>query len=155
MAYWVIGLNGQRFGPVDIDRLRLWALEGRIVSGTTIITDPGGQHLLAGEMPELAGYISQPPVVTAQLGQAAGPVVGADGRPLRSKVAAGLLGILLGSIGAHRFYLGYTGVGVAMLLITVLTCGYGSIITGIWGLVEGIMCLTGSFTDAAGNPLRD
>jgi TM2 domain-containing membrane protein YozV len=74
----------------------------------------------------------------------------------KSKIAAGVLGILLGSLGIHNFYLGFTGKAVAQLLITVLTLGFGSIITGIWGLVEGIMILTGSICcDAAGVPLRD
>lgn len=74
----------------------------------------------------------------------------------KSKLAAGLLGILLGSFGAHNFYLGNTGKAVAQLLITLLTCGAGSVISGIWGLIEGIMILTGSInTDAKGMPLVD
>jgi hypothetical protein len=75
--------------------------------------------------------------------------------PPKSKLAAGLLGIFLGAFGIHRFYLGYTGVGVAMLLITVLSVGLLSPITGLWGLIEGILCLTGSMTDAQGRPLID
>lgn len=43
----------------------------------------------------------------------------------KSKMAAGLLGIFLGSFGVHNFYLGYTGKAVAQLLHTVLTCGFG------------------------------
>lgn len=74
----------------------------------------------------------------------------------KSKLAAGLLGILLGSFGVHNFYLGNTGKAVAQLLITLLTCGAGSVVSGIWGLVEGIMILTGSInTDANGMPLSD
>ena len=76
----------------------------------------------------------------------------------KSKIAAGLLGILLGSLGIHNFYLGYTGKAVAQLLITLLTCGVGSTISGIWGLIEGILILTGSEnykTDASGNSLVD
>jgi hypothetical protein len=42
-----------------------------------------------------------------------------------------------------------------MLLITVVTLGFGGFITGIWGLVEGIMCLTGSMNDSEGRPLSD
>ena len=72
----------------------------------------------------------------------------------RSKVAAGILGILLGSLGVHNFYLGYTGKAVAQLLITLLTCGIGAAATSIWGLVEGIMILTGSINvDGRGVPL--
>ena len=74
----------------------------------------------------------------------------------KSKIAAGLLGIFLGQFGVHNFYLGYTGKAVAQLLITLLTCGFGAAITWIWGLIEGIMILTGSINvDANGVPLKD
>lgn len=74
----------------------------------------------------------------------------------KSKMAAGLLGIFLGAIGVHNFYLGYTGKAVAQLLITVLSCGILSVVSAVWGLIEGIMILSGSInTDANGNPLTD
>lgn len=74
----------------------------------------------------------------------------------KSKIAAGILGILLGSLGVHNFYLGYTGKAVGQLLISVLSCFVLSPISAIWGLIEGIMILTGSInTDANGNPLAD
>ena len=74
----------------------------------------------------------------------------------KSKMAAGLLGIFLGSLGIHNFYLGYTGKAVAQLLISVLSCGILALASQIWGLVEGIQILTGSIaTDANGIPLKD
>lgn len=74
----------------------------------------------------------------------------------KSKMAAGLLGIFLGSFGVHNFYLGYTGKAVAQLVITLATCGLGATISGIWGFVEGILILTGSInTDADGRLLND
>ncbi len=74
----------------------------------------------------------------------------------KSKIAAGLLGIFLGSLGVHNFYLGYTGKAVAQLLISLLTCGFGAFISSVWGLIEGILILTGSINvDGQGNPLRD
>lgn len=74
----------------------------------------------------------------------------------KSKIAAGLLGIFLGALGVHNFYLGYTGKAIAQLLITVLTCGIFSFVSAIWGLIEGILILTGSIdVDAEGNPLTD
>ena len=77
------------------------------------------------------------------------------GGTAKSSLAAGLLGIFLGSLGVHNFYLGYTGKAIAQLLITLLTCGLGATISGIWGLIEGIMILTGSInTDGQGMPLR-
>lgn len=69
----------------------------------------------------------------------------------KSKVAAGILGILLGALGVHNFYLGYTGKGVAQLLISVLSFGFLSPVSAIWGLVEGITYLTNDTkTDANG-----
>ena len=74
----------------------------------------------------------------------------------KSKMAAGLLGIFLGSLGVHNFYLGFTGKAVAQLLITLLTCGIGGAISGIWGLIEGIMILTGSIAvDGHGVPMKE
>lgn len=79
-----------------------------------------------------------------------------QGVPTKSKVAAGLLGIFLGAYGVHNFYLGNTGKAVAQLLITVLSCFILSPVSGIWGLIEGIMILCGSIkTDGKGNPLKD
>lgn len=70
----------------------------------------------------------------------------------KSKVAAGLFGIFLGGFGVHRFYLGYTGLGIAQIAVTILTLGFGA----IWGFIEGILILTGSMNrDAKGMPLRD
>jgi len=77
----------------------------------------------------------------------------------KSKIAAGILGILLGSLGVHNFYLGYTGKAVGQLLLTLIgwiLLGLGPIIAGVWGLIEGIMILTGSINkDAHGVPLKD
>lgn len=74
----------------------------------------------------------------------------------KSKIAAGLLGIFLGSLGIHNFYLGYTGKAIAQLLISLLSCGFLAVVSSIWGLIEGILILTGSIdTDADGNPLGD
>jgi len=70
----------------------------------------------------------------------------------KSRVAAGILGIVLGHIGVHRFYLGFTGIGIVQILVTLGTFGIG----GLWGFIEGIIILTGGFaTDARGVPLRD
>lgn len=76
----------------------------------------------------------------------------------KSKLAAGLLGIFLGSLGVHNFYLGYTGKAVAQLLICILgAClAIGPAVAGVWGLIEGIMILCGKINvDGKGVPLKD
>ena len=73
----------------------------------------------------------------------------------KSRIAAGLLGLLLGGLGIHNFYLGYTGKAVAQLLITVLSFGILAFIPAIWGLIEGIMILTDkNYLDGQGFPLE-
>lgn len=76
----------------------------------------------------------------------------------KSRLAAGLLGILIGSLGIHRFYLGYTGIGLTMLLVSVLSFGFAAPVIAIWGLVEGILYLTSKTgyyaVDSTGRPLR-
>ncbi len=77
----------------------------------------------------------------------------------KSRLAAGLLGVFLGWLGVHRFYLGDTGIGVAQLMLTLLgacTCGISSLAAWVWGFIEGILILVGSIDhDADGRPLRD
>lgn len=58
------------------------------------------------------------------------------------KIGAGLCGILLGTFGVHKFMLGYTGAGVTMLLVSLLSCFIAAPVMHIIGLVEGIMYLT-------------
>ncbi|MFA6959563.1 MAG: TM2 domain-containing protein [Opitutaceae bacterium] len=60
------------------------------------------------------------------------------------KIAAGICGILLGGLGIHKFILGYTTAGIIMLLVSVLTLGFGYFVMGIIGLIEGILYLTKS-----------
>jgi TM2 domain-containing membrane protein YozV len=60
------------------------------------------------------------------------------------KLIAGICGILLGSLGIHKFYLGYSKEGIIMLLVSLLTCGFGVFVMSIIGLIEGITYLTKS-----------
>ena len=58
------------------------------------------------------------------------------------KLIAGILGILLGTFGVHKFVLGYQKEGMIMLFATILTFGIAAGIMGIIGLIEGIIYLT-------------
>lgn len=77
-------------------------------------------------------------------------IVDENGRPLSNqeskRVAAGILAILLGWAGVHKFILGYTAEGITMLVLTVvltfITCGVFSGLIGLIGLIEGIVYLT-------------
>ncbi|WP_308015079.1 TM2 domain-containing protein [Nocardia coffeae] len=69
----------------------------------------------------------------------------------KSKLVAGLLQLFLGGFGAGRFYLGYNGIAVAQLLVTIFTCGLG----GIWPLIDAIMIFIGNVPDPYGRPLQE
>ena len=73
----------------------------------------------------------QPPQPTTPSG---GPLPGAE-----KKLVAGILGILIGGLGIHKFYLGYTKEGIIQIVLS-LACGVGAII----GLIEGIIYLVKS-----------
>jgi len=61
-------------------------------------------------------------------------------KPENKKLVAGILAILIGSIGVHKFVLGYTKEGILQIILTIVTCGFG----GIVPLIEGIIYLTKS-----------
>ncbi len=54
----------------------------------------------------------------------------------KSRTSYIVLGILLGALGIHNFYAGYTGRAVGQLCLTVLTLGYLGIVSWIWAIIE-------------------
>ena len=69
----------------------------------------------------------------------------------KSKLVAIVLALFLGIYGVHNFYLGYNKKAIIQLLITFLTLGVGSIISGIWAIIDIILILRGSIDkDAKG-----
>ncbi|WP_309074445.1 TM2 domain-containing protein [Paenarthrobacter sp.] len=106
------------------------------------------QYYAQPQMPQQPQYGAQPPQPNMAYGYP---------QP-KSKIAAGLFGIFLGGLGIHRFYLGYTTIGVIQLVLTVVLGIFTFGLVGLWGLIEGIMILAGAEyfrRDAKGVPLRD
>lgn len=209
MYYFVIGADGGRYGPADIDTLVKWALEGRIVASTILVDRGTEQQIPADSVTAVAAAIRRAASGSADVAIERDPPGAGDlptatrlptpsemparpipplpplppispvppgpqgyGQPLpmpyarlqrqvgpKSKFVAGLLGIFLGFLGIHRFYLGYTGIGLLMLLLTVIGsvpsggCTFGFV--GLWGFIEGIICLCGGMRDADGLELHD
>ena len=54
------------------------------------------------------------------------------------KIMAGVLALLVGGIGVHKFVLGYTKEGIIQIVISICTCGIGGLIP----FIEGIIYLT-------------
>jgi TM2 domain-containing membrane protein YozV len=140
--YRIIGIDGQQYGPITAEQLRRWLGENR-VNAQTLAQLEGTQDWkpLIG-FPEFATDLKAPPSLAPTP-----PVVAPAHPKAGSKIAAGICGILLGSLGIHKFILGYTGAGLIMLLVTLLTCFIASPIMHLIGLIEGIIYLTKSDAD--------
>lgn len=138
--YHIIGSDGRQYGPVSIEQLREWMQQGRVTLQTKVRPDAGGDWQLLAGLPEFSNFAAAPPMAGAY--PTVAPSLWAD--RASTKLAAGLCGILLGSLGIHKFILGYTGAGLIMLLVSVLTCGFAYPVIAIIGLIEGIVYLTKS-----------
>jgi len=138
--YRIIGKDGQQYGPVTAEQLRGWIAENRANAQTLAHVEGAAEWKPLSSFAEFAGDLKPllpptpvPPTIT--------PPTYAPLPRASNKIPAGVCGILLGSFGVHKFILGYTGAGLIMLLVTVLTCGIGGVVMHVIGLIEGIIYL--------------
>jgi TM2 domain-containing membrane protein YozV len=134
--YKVIGADGKEYGPVSAEQLRQWIQQGRASLQTQAQAEGSTEWKPLGSFPDFGTPTDTPPPMAVGQEQIRDKA--------SKKIAAGICGILLGSFGVHKFILGYTGAGLIMLLVTLLTCFIASPVMGIIGLIEGILYLTKS-----------
>lgn len=137
MLYKIIGADGREYGPVAAEQLRQWVTDGRVNAQTLVQPDGETDWKALANYPDVLPPVAPP--VAPTMTEPPAKLPGAD-----KKISAGICGILLGSLGIHKFILGYTGEAVTMLLVTVLTCGIGGCVMHVIGLIEGILYLTKS-----------
>jgi TM2 domain-containing membrane protein YozV len=141
--YKIIGADGREYVAASAEQLRQWIGEGRANAQTKAQAsgEPGWKYL--ADFPDFHAALGisagVPPPVPPPVQGTVTRLPGAD-----KKIVAGIFGILLGWLGIHKFVLGYTGAGLTMLLVSVLTCGIGAGVMWIIGLIEGIIYLTKS-----------
>jgi len=136
--YRIIGADGREYGPVSLEQLLEWRRQGRVQPQTQVRPEAGGDWQPLATFPELnpPGSTTLPPY------SAGAPPTLAD--RASKKIAAGVCGIVIGYLGVHKFILGYTGPGLIMLLVSLLSCGLAAPVFAIIGLIEGILYLTKS-----------
>jgi TM2 domain-containing membrane protein YozV len=135
--YKIIGTDGKQYGLIGADEIRRWLAANRVNAQTLVQPEGSSEWKPLGAFPELISETGAVPPTIA-------PPQQSVATRASNKIAAGICGILLGSLGIHKFILGYTGAGVIMLLITILTCGIAGVAIHIIGLIEGIIYLTKS-----------
>ena len=138
--YRIVGKDGQQYGPVTADQLRTWIAENRANAQTLAQAEGSQEWKPLGSFPEFAPDL-KPPSVSASTPPTMTPPSSAPVPRASNKIPAGICGILLGSLGIHKFILGYTGAGLIMLLVTILTCGIAGCVMHVIGLIEGIIYL--------------
>ena len=138
--YRIVGKDGQQYGPVTAEQLRGWIAENRANTQTLAQGEGSQDWKPLGSFPEFAGDLKPPPLSGSAPATITPPAPAADPRA-SNKIPAGICGILLGGLGVHKFILGYTGAGLIMLLITLLTCGIAYPVMHLVGLIEGILYL--------------
>ena len=161
--YWLTQGDGRSYGPYTVEELRRFSAEGRLGSSSMVCREGSAEWVAVTTvigplgMPTAAVPPIAPPPVPPGAHGGGYPGQQAVHHPdARSRVAAGVLGILLGALGIHNFYLGNTGIGLLQLLLSILSCGWLAPAVWVWGLIEGILILTGSTkVDGRGIPLRD
>jgi TM2 domain-containing membrane protein YozV len=130
--YKIIGTDGKSYGPIGGDEIRRWLAENRVNARTLVQSENSAEWKALISFPEFASDLktAPPPIAPPTAASRAS-----------NKIAAGVCGILLGSLGIHKFILGYTGAGLIMLLVSLLSCFILAPIVHLIGLIEGIVYL--------------
>lgn len=128
MGKWYILYNGESVGPMSEEEIKYY----HPTQDTMVCPMGGTEWVKLFTVPELMHILDEMPQ------QAATPNSTVAFSSSKSKVAAGVLAILLGSLGIHYFYLGKIGGGILTILLSLVTCGLWEIIT----LIQGIVMLT-------------
>jgi TM2 domain-containing membrane protein YozV len=137
-----LGRDGKQFGPYTLEQVNSMLASGRVQPDDLAWTEGMPQWVALREVP---GVLALPPVRPAHAASVD------DGSSDKLVLPAFLLAFFIGVFGVHRFYVGKTGSGIAMVVLTLTVVG--ALVTAIWALVDWIVILCGGFTDAKGRRL--
>jgi len=129
--------SDQNYGPFSLEQVNSMLAVGRLSEQDLAWVEGTPEWQRLGAVP---GVLRVPPPFAHD---APGPE-----ESRRLILPAFLLAFFIGVFGVHRFYVGKTGSGIAMLLITLTMVGV--VITGIWATIDWILLVCGAFTDAEG-----
>ena len=106
--------------------------DNEVPPGSTRCPSCGAAVKAEPAQPAAPAAAAAPSVIVVPAAAAGAP----SPHPPKSRTAYVVLGILLGGLGIHNFYAGYSGRAIIQLLISVLSCGYLGWAIWIWAVVE-------------------
>ena len=156
--------DDENYGPYSIDDVNQMLVAGRLDSEDLAWLEGSPEWTQLRAIP---GVRAVPPPPPPPGGRAARPAPSAnrydededfedDFDPECSDrliLPAFLLAFFVGVFGVHRFYVGKTGSGIAMLVLTITIVGI--FISAIWALIDWIVIVTGGFRDAEERLLKN
>jgi TM2 domain-containing membrane protein YozV len=139
---YMLFINGQQTGPYTFSQMKSMWQNGTINGGTGYWQAGMPQWQSLANIRQFLDSPAENPYGAPGMVNQLGYQVGYPVQQMlssKTRVAFILLGLFLGCFGIHNFYAGYTGKGIAQLLITLFLgwlFGLGLLITGVWALIE-------------------
>lgn len=128
---YFITYNGQTVGPMTEDQIFAYP----VTPDTPVCTEDHQVWHALYTYPDLMKRLSDKKNAQQNISE-----INTTGK---DKIVCGVLAILIGTIGAHYYYMGKISGGLICLLISIVTCGLWGIIT----IIQGILMLTMTQTD--------
>jgi TM2 domain-containing membrane protein YozV len=128
MANWYLYRDGQTHGPYPEEQIRDWLRSGQVSARDKLCREGDQTWSSADMLPEFTGTAGPAPYTVPPTGPTMAP--GA-----KDRTVAGVLAILLGTLGIHHFYLGNTTIGIIYILLGCVG------VSPILGVVDGVLYL--------------
>lgn len=129
MQYFVTGIDGNEYGPVDLTTLKEWVADNRVQPSTKVRNATNGMVLQASTMPEVSGLFPAAPIPAPQ---AVAPMAGYHGQP--TYMAPGMsMNPAAYQDNGWKPFLGVLALSLATAAVGV-TIGFLSIILGSYSI---------------------
>lgn len=129
MQYFVTGIDGNEYGPVDLTTLKEWVADNRVQPNTKVRNATNGMVLQASTMPEVSGLFPAAPIPAPQ---AVAPMAGYQGQPTYMPPGMSMNPATYNDQGWIPFWKSI-GLGVGTLLIGSFV-GFITLIVGIYAI---------------------
>ena len=138
MSNWYIIYNGQRVGPMSSENLRAYSLTPDSLVWREGMADWQAVYTIP-ELMEVINGMPAAPAPQSTPGAYPPPAAPNYTKSDKDKTTAGILALLLGGLGIQYFYLGKTSAGLITILLSIVTCGFWSVLTFIQGILILVM----------------